>query len=490
MTESQFVAWLRDPSARRCVLVEVAANSGGVEVTRYLSNCGYVTSPTDTPANTLYEAAIAGGVSVSEAMPLDGRPSISWGDIEVYNQDGARDSWLNDIWSGRDVSVWVGDVSWPRDDFWKVFSGVVEDVTSRSADRVNLLVRDRTQVLNSTMSESTLQNSTLTSDTLKPLCFGEVHNVTPLLIDSATLTYMVHDGPIESVIEVRDNGVPVSYGVNLAAGTFSLSASPVGTITASVQGSKAGGTYRNTVGALVQHIAKTYGASPLTDSSLDLAQLAAFDTANPQPVGIYLSARANTLDVLQQMAASVGAQVIFSPAGKLRVVRLTLPPPAGSTVNPVGETEVLYGSMAVSSTPAVQPAIRLAYCRNYTVQQNLTTGLPAAHIELYGDEWLVVQVKNDSTADLWKMTTAPTEVQTLLQTRADTDAEAQRRLALWGVRRQVMRFDCRGFGLTYDLGSYVTLTHSRFGLSGGKTGQVITKKTDWLSQKVSFEVLV
>ena len=91
---------------------------------------------------------------------------------------------------------------------------------------------------------------------------------------------------------------------------------------------------------------------------------------------------------------------------------------------------------------------------------------------------------------LWKLDTAPEQVDTLLLTRADTEAEANRRLALWGVRRTVFKYDSQGSSALHALGGAATLTHGRFGLSGGKTGQIISKKTDWISQKVSFELLV
>jgi hypothetical protein len=41
-----------------------------------------------------------------------------------------------------------------------------------------------------------------------------------------------------------------------------------------------------------------------------------------------------------------------------------------------------------------------------------------------------------------------------------------------------------------ELGGYQTLTHARFGLSAGVSGQIITVVRDWLNAKVSFEVLV
>ena len=138
----------------------------------------------------------------------------------------------------------------------------------------------------------------------------------------------------------------------------------------------------------------------------------------------------------------------------------------------------------------MQSSVRLSYCRNYTVQKGLQTGLPASHAELYGLEWLVVQIKDEVLATKWNQSTPPTEVNTLLLARANAEAEATRRQALWGARRQVLKFDSWGASVLTPLGSAATLTHSRFGLSGGKPGQVIGKKTDWLSLKVSFEVLI
>lgn len=488
MTDNEFSAWLSNPESARCVLIEAQVYSGGSETTRYMSNLGYVTAAAETPASTTYVPCVSGGVTVSESLPLSGKASLAWGDIEISNLGGVRDDWLNDVWSGRQARILIGDVRWPRSDFREVFSGVVENILARNADTLNLLLRDKSQQLNTSITEETLSGTGLTKDTLKPLCFGEVHNITPLLVDPGTLTYMVHNGPIEDIIEVRDNGIPVSFGKDLANGTFALSASPVGTITASVQGSKASGVYRNTVGALVPFLAKTYGANPMTDADIDSAQIAAFSAAHTQPVGIYISSRANLLDVMQQLAASVGAQVVLTPAGKLQVLQIALP--AAGTPVEVTPAQMSLNSLAVSATPDLQPAVRLGYCRNYTVQSGLTTGLPADHAALYGQEWLAVQVSDEAVATLWNLATAPTEVPTLLQTRIATEAEASRRLALWSARRSVLKFDATSGNLLCPLGGAMRVTHPRFGLSAGKVGQVVGKKTDWLSQKVSFEVLV
>ena len=488
MTDAEFEAWASRPDAIRCVLVEVAVRSGEAELTRCLSSVGYVTGAADMPAHTIYDPCIVGGVSVTETLPLDGAASLSWGDIEVANPDGVRDTWLDDIWSGRPVTVLCGDVRWPRSDFRTVFTGVVEDVGARSIDRLNLLLRDKSQRLNVAITEATLGGTGTNAGDLVPLCFGEVHNITPVLLDPATLTYQVHAGAIEAIIEVRDNGIPVSYGYDLAAGTFTLSASPVGSITASVQGSRSGGVYRARPGALIQHLATTYGAQPMTAADLDAAQLAAFDAAHPQTVGLYLDGRANLLETLQSIAASVGAQVVFTPDGRLQIQKIALPAAGAATAVQVADT--VLGSLCVAQSPKLRPSVRLAYCRNFTVQDGLQTGLPAEHLAMYGREWLVVQASDSAVADLWRLTTAPEEVQTLLQARLDAEAEAVRRLGLWGVRRLVLGFEVVGRFLTVPLGGAVVLTHTRFGLASGKTGQVVGKTTDWLGHRVKFEVLV
>ena len=286
LSDAQFTAWLASASSIRTVLVEVVARIVSTETTLYLSNRNYITGSADTPASTAYQACIAGGVSTSEALNLDGSPSMSWGDIEIANADGSRDGWLDYVWANRAVNVYVGDPTWPRADFRLVFSGVVDDIASRARDVLNLRLRDKLERLNAPVSEATLGGSTDNKDRLTPLVFGEVHNVEPLLATPATLIYQYHTGAAERLIEVRDNGAPITtYTSDLSNGKFTLTAAPVGQITCDVQGAKPSGTYRNDVGRLVQYIAQNYGPSTTRFSSgdLDATQLAAFVTASCVP---------------------------------------------------------------------------------------------------------------------------------------------------------------------------------------------------------------
>ena len=295
LSDAQFTAWLASATGIRTVLVEAVARIGGTETTLYLSNRNFTTASTDSPASTAYMACIAGGVSTSESLNLDGSPSMSWGDIEIGNADGSRDGWLDYIWANRSVNVYVGDPTWPRDDFRLVFSGVIDDIDSKARDTLTLRLRDKLERLNVPLTETTLGGATDNKDRLLPLVFGEVHNIEPLLVNPSTLVYQYSSGAAERLIEVRDNGAPIStFTSSLAASQFTLTAAPVGQITCDVQGVKPSGTYRNDVGRLVQHIVQAYGPATTRFSSGDL--VATFGATGRE-------ARQTTLDGLAAKAA-------------------------------------------------------------------------------------------------------------------------------------------------------------------------------------------
>lgn len=489
MTDAQFAAWLKNSAAIRCVLLEVNVQVGGVETTRFLSNKGYVTKPTDTPASVVYSPYITGGVQFTETLSIDGNSaSLSFGDIELDNLSGDRDSWLDDIWANRSIKVFIGDVSWPRADFRQIFDGIVVGIDSKSRSKINLKLGDKMQRLNNPIIEDLLGGSTANKDRYIPVCFGEVHNVSPLLVDPTTNVYQVHNGPIEDIIEVRDNGVPVAFTKSLATGRFTLSAQPAGTVTASVQGDKPS-TYSNDVASLIQELVTRYGkASKLTVADIDTAAFAAFKTLCPQAVGCYFSDRTNLVDAINQLASSVGARVYFNRAGKLTIKRIELPrPDAGTTVQP---KDITQHSLSVSSLPAVQAGVQLGYCKNFTVQSNIQTGIPSTAIDLYEQEWLTATATDSSVQATYKTFTTPTMQQTLLCVAADAYAEAQRRLNIFKVQRKVLKYVGQPHLMLEQLGDSQTLVNRRFGLENGKTGQIVSVQTDWLNPHATIEVLI
>ncbi len=483
MTEIEFTDWLKK-GGRYTLLVEVDTT-----VPRYLSTVAYTTLPTDSPANRVYSPIVSGGVAFTETLPLDGSATLSVGDIELNNDDGLLDSWLDDVWVNKPIRIYIGDVSWVRADFRLIFTGIVDNINSRAANRLNISLRDKLQRLNTPVSETLLGGTTPNKDRLIPLCFGEVHNVEPLLVDPATLKYKVHGSAIERLIEVRDNGVPVGINESLIDGTFTLVAQQAGTITCSVQGDKPT-TYSNRIADTITRLVTGYGkvSDRLTTADIDTAQFAAFNTEHPQPVGVYLNDRSNVIEVCQQLASSVGAQISMSREGLLRLLKITLP--ATGTPLVVTPSDYVAKSLEIKERVDVQAAIKVGYCKNYTTQTGLNTGLPASHKDLFMQEYLSVTAKNQSVADTYKLNTEPVQTDTLLLTESDATAEANRLLTLWQQPRTVYTFVGYSHLLTIPLGQALTLVSPRFGLSEGKTGIVVGIQSDWVSRRVTIEVLI
>lgn len=481
MTDNEFTAWLTS-NGRRLALVEI-----DTDTPRYLSNVAYTTLPSDTPANRVYQPVVASGFAFSESLSLSGAASVSVGTIDLHNEDGGLDAWLDEVWTNRAVRVYIGDATWPRADFRLVFSGLIARLDSRSPQRLSIVLRDKLERLNTPATDATLGGATDNKDRLQPITLGECHNVTPLLADPAQHEYQWHQGASERLIEVRDNGVPVSTTSVLSTGKFKLLATPAGTVTASVQGRT---PYSNTVAGIVQALATGYGtpSERLASGDLDSAQLAAFAAACPQPAGYYLGDRANVLQVCQELAASVGAQVIMSREGKLRIVRLALPGTGSPVV--IGPQDYEARSLQVKERTTVIAGVKLGYCKNWTVQTNLDTGIPPEHKDLYAQEWLTVTASDPAVASTYKLYAEPEQVDTLLLTEADAQAEADRRLSLWKVQRTV--YQVKGFAqcLLLELGQAVTLQGDRFGLQAGKTGTVIGLQLDWMAGRATVEVLI
>lgn len=481
MTDADFLAWL-DRGGMRAALVEV-----GTDTPRFLSTVPYTTLPSDTPANRAYFPLLAQGFAFSEALSLDGNPTISVGDIALHNEDGLLDSWLDEVWVNRAIRVYIGDVAWPRADFRLVFSGLVSSITAGARNRLSIVLRDALNRLNAPVTDATLGGSSTNADRILPVCLGECHNVSPLLIDPAQHEYQVHQGAVERLIEVRDNGVPLTVTPTLSTGKFVLTSTPAGAVTASVQGCT---PYSNTVVGAVQALATAYGTPDqrMTAADLDAAQLAAFNSAHPQPVGMWLGDRGNVLQACQELAASVGAQVVTSREGKLRIVKLALPG-TGTPVS-IRPSDYVAGSLAIKERATVIAGVKLGYCRNWTVQTGLDTGIPAAHKDLYAQEYLTVTARDASVAAAYKLYADLPQTNTLLLTKADAQAEANRRLALWKVQRTVYRVQCFAHMLLLELGQAVTLFGDRYGLNAGKSAVVVGLQADWIAGRVSVEVLV
>lgn len=490
LTDPQFIAWLKQgEKSFRCLLAESGCKSSGVELTRYYASVGYTADPTDTNANRKYVGVITDGGVTRETLPINGDAAFAVSDLVFINTNGELDGYVYDIWTGRPTRLYVGDMRWPTTDFRLVFDGINEGIKPGDGRRTFVLAfKDKLQRLNTAVSEHKLGGVSPNAERVYPWGLGEMHNVTPMLEDFSVLQYGWNDGAMERVIETRDNGVIITTTDTLASGYSRLSRRPFGLVTGSIQGAKFGGVYSNTVSKLVQALAMNFGQDPFVAGDLDAVNLAAFDAANQQVVGRYMPDTENVFGVMQEFAQSVGAQATTNALGKLQLLKVALPAAGTSTL--VTDSRMVEGTLRIIDVPEVVAAVAINYCKNWTVQTTLDTGVPVAHKDMYAQEWYSTTQSDATVATDHKITKAPEPRNTLLQKKVDADALATSELALWGTQRLVMEYSGEPELMLEPLGGAQTLQTDRFELSAGKDAQILYVERDWLNTKVKFQVLV
>lgn len=502
-----YQAWLETSNVVRIALVQAQASVSGSLTTRYLSTHGV------TVDGIQYLPIVRGAISVDESISTSYSASISYGDIELANPTGAYDSWINDIWVNKSVKIYIGSLpaagtSSVIGDFELIFDGIVEDIDSKNRSQLNLKIRDKLEKLNTSISEVLLGNyfqgsivSEVTTvnqyrNNLKPIIFGEVHNITPLLSDPTLLEYMVNLEAVEQIVEVRDNGVPVAFTTSgtiaIPAGSFRLLRSPVGAVTCSVQGTKrtiniaaatATTTYTNTVSNTIATVLKLFGQQ-LAYTELDSVSFAALGT---QAVGVYVGDRVNVLQLCQDIAKSSGLVIATSRSGQVKLVDLSIPTSATIAIT---ESDMLLNSLQISEKLGVVAGVRLGYAKNWTIQNTLQTAIPQQHKDLYATEWLE-SIQTDTTVKTnYSVTVEPTLEPSYLIDKTQADAIALKKLNLFKTPRKVYTMTCTAKFLSVQTGDAVTLTSSRFGLNSGVLGRVVSTKPDWLRGKIDIGILI
>ena len=505
---SDFKTWLKSPQHIRRILIEVdnvTDLTGGSATSYYFANGAYTSTSTDTPSNQNYLPIIAGGISFNENFSITGELSISYGDISLLNADGNIDSYLSKIWVRKPLRIYLGDPTWPKSDFKLIFKGLVADSVSSGRDSINLIILDQLTGLNTAISEATFTTAqtsianTGNTKQLIPLTFGECFNITPVLVDKALLEYQVHVGRINDIIEVRDNGLPVQFTKFLTTGKFRLNQAPYGQITCSVQGDAPGGNYTDKVGGIIANIIKNYGANKANFASADISNLVNFDLANPnRPVGIYINEKQNIVDICNQLASSVSAKLTTtvgplandSDVGNIKLNKLKYNSVATYS-QPILPTDIEENSISISEKIPVKAATRLAYCKNWTIQESgLAYGLPPEHVDFFAKEYLFSTDNTDIAIKTnYQLSSEIAEEQTLLITKTGANLEANERKSLWVGQRYIYTMTCYPYFFDIQLGDCVSITNRRFNLNA-TVGTVISISRDWLSGRIQLGVIV
>lgn len=227
LSNTNYYAWLDRQDVQRVVLTEMTAlgyDSGGSPYTKtvsaYLGNIGYTSKPWDSPANQHYQAAILELPNFRREMgvALGGEVSVGFGSIRVANPRpagvsssaaGERDDWLRMKWNQDYVRQYLGDPSWPKHDFRMVLWGRLGQPTAPDPTEIEFPVSDLLGLL-----DQPFQTNAYTSgpfdDQMKPYLAGRVAFMEPVPTSTVTLEQQIHDGSVNDITDVYDDGVSLT----------------------------------------------------------------------------------------------------------------------------------------------------------------------------------------------------------------------------------------------------------------------------------------
>lgn len=491
--------------------IDCAVDLAGSVNTLRFATANYLTRPTDTPASTYYEPRISQPGSISRLMFSDtttsGQSKVAFGTIELVNIDGGLDYLLPYSFDKRQFRLLVGDPSQPYSAFTVALRGTMEQA-ELSYRSISIILRDRQAELNLLLCKKRYGGSNVlplgedgTADILGaavPRLYGTVYNIEPVLCNTSKLIYQVHDGAINDVPAAYDAGLALSKGADYTSisdmettaptagqyrvyktgGYFRLGSSPTGQLSCDAQN---GATVANrTTAQILKQLALDMG---ILNADINAADVTALDAASAAECGLFVRDDTTGLAAMDLLAPSAGAYFGFDRLGKFRMAQLTIP--GGTSVLSVDSAMVIdidrdRSGDANRGIPAYRVTVN--YAKNFTVQ---TTGLAGAVSDARRNllKKSNQQQKAEDASVATKYLSSPEMTRdTCLVAAADAASEAARLLAIFKLRRDIFKIKIQldvSSIAALDLGSVVSVTSNRFGLSGGKLLRILGIDTDY-----------
>lgn len=324
-------------------------------------------------------------------------------------------------------------------------------------------------------------------DRTKEGCLGHVLSLEPTYLGEigGKPTFSGNGGkPIEGYVVVRDAYAPLtevttgtpggeqwrqdrSTGILTVGGSYRR-------ITCEVKGDKSGGVWRSSVAALIRWGAVASGV--LTEAEIEAADFDALAAAWPHPVGLWLPPGDTTTwrAAFDQLARSILADWLFSPQGKLRLIRIG--PPAGPAKAVYRAGLNTPGLTARSATARQMPAkaALVRWGRNYsTASDDEVADIIKGDVRAFaGAEWREARTTDDAgVVAAYGALARVVERDTLLSTRAGADAVAAALRADAAQEWGLYDLPTEGDAADIALGDVVTVEDD---IPGFETGRLAT----------------
>jgi hypothetical protein len=198
------------------------------EVTlRFCTGRGFITKPTETPANTTYLQRITQPALVRRDIPIPGQSAtatrLSYGDMVLSNADGALDYLTSYDFSGRGIIIRSGEdtAAYPGGFSISLVAvvdsirvGIKEVTVKIKSPRVNLEQPVATATYGGTNTPTSgIDGDISLAGTAKPVVFGYAAPVTPIMVNSNLKIYQYN---VPSVVYPVLNTQTLTYMLQVA----------------------------------------------------------------------------------------------------------------------------------------------------------------------------------------------------------------------------------------------------------------------------------
>lgn len=314
-----------------------------------------------------------------------------------------------------------------------------------------------------------------------------VRSIPVVLVHAASRIYRWTDGA-GSLVQVYEDGAPVytfggdvadvfaagapaagSYISSNAQGMFRLGSDPAGQVT--VDGAGGSGPL---LAAVLRDLLMVHLGLPA--GLLDEGSVLGTASVAPYAGGWAWSGQETARDALRLLLAGLGAQLVASRSGGLRLWPLRALPAAA---RPVARIDAAIASSVVPvplEAPLMPPAAAwsVGYGRTHATTTTPKATVSAAERERLARPYRAAAWSDAVNLSRYAQASRPDLLETALLTQADANNLAQAIGALWGVPRRLWRVEMpAAWVLLREIGDPVWLEWPADGLRSGALGQVV-----------------
>jgi hypothetical protein len=499
----------------------------------YAATVPFITRNTDVPANQAFEGTLEATLRVDRSITgrQDGYGgfAVNISELSLINADGFYDD-VSETMSVNGQSIFcmigqmdedgitVGDLA--------LFERVAKLIGERfivDRGRVTIQMRDPGLLLSTETVQQgiyagtgALEGDSSIAGKRRPFGDGVVFNATPALVQPSELLYQFNDGPVASVQQVKDGGVPLAffadyatsallraagaalsipagyYATCIAEGYFELGGANEKQVTIDFTG------LRLTTADIIQNVA--LNAVGLTNLDLDIGSFTTLNLLQPASVGFYLDENSSMTcaDMFTALMNGIGGWHGMKPLGTLTVQRFDSPSSADSVASYDSAGGDIVDIDVVALPSGVDPPPhrrRVTYKRNYTVMTDLfglVTEDDPQTADLLRSPFSVASTGTlESNAILANFPGAPDPepIEAYFAYQTDALAEAERLYALYSQGFRAFRFVVKNALFVHQIGETVEVTDSRLRLSAGRFVRLVEVNDDcsrMVSEMVGF----